>query len=163
MKRIGAFLIVATLLFFVGSGFSTVTKAPVEIFGCNLKIEEVNLVLKSLKTDGANPLNLSVNVLNNGKMAAKGFVRLDWLNMPAGVFSVDIPLTAKLQKNAIYDVCVVADTRDNFSIKGGFKNQSPRGSSSNSFFERNFQPLPELNELRNSIGAISIRKEMGIY
>lgn len=162
MKRLSLFLIAAGLLFFAGNGFVTVTDSPLIVDGCLLNIEDLTLQVRPTK-DGLNePVNIHVVVSEHNKAQAVGFARLELLQLPETGLSLRIPLSEELKKNRDYQVKVVARTASEKIVENEFSSLPAQGSSSNSFFKRQFNPLPELSELRNSIERISPRSQMRI-
>lgn len=162
MKRISIFLFAAALLFVAGNGFAPNHKAPFAITGCDLKVDDMSL---SIAADayGKNSLtHFKVKITRNGKQEAFGIAKLDFLKMPKNSFSLRVPLSSQLKSGLEYKVFVEAYTNTEGVVKENFSDMAAAGSSSNSFFKKDFSPMPELNELRNSIGAISIKREMEI-
>lgn len=162
MKRLSIFLLAAGLLFFAGNGFVTVEDVPLIIDGCQLNIEDISLQIRPGTIALHEPVNIHAYVSEKDKVQAVGFVRLEILQLPTGGMSVRIPLSVELRKNRDYQVRIVARTVSEKFIENEFASLAALGSSSNSFFKREFNPMPEISDIRNSIEKISPRAQMRI-
>lgn len=162
MKRLSIFLLAAALLFVAGNGFVPNHKAPFSITGCNLKVDDMNLIIKPGDYNLNSPIHFKVRLMQKKHQVAFGVAKLELLKMPSETFSIRVPLSSQLRSKSGYDVLIEAYADVDGSVKQNFSNVQADGVSSNNFFNKEFVPIPELRELRNSIGAISVKREMGI-
>ncbi|MDN5280299.1 MAG: hypothetical protein PWR01_4264 [Clostridiales bacterium] len=163
MKRLSVFLLVAALFFIAGNGFAPNSRQEsIKISGCELNVDEMGLLIEPDKVGPTSPVSFNVRVVQDDKVVSIGMARLEMLNLPARRFSVRVPLSQQLKSGQSYQIFVIAENNSKERIEKEFIQVKAEGSSSKNFFTRKFSPIPELKELRESIGAICVKTEMGI-
>lgn len=162
MKRLGLFLVTAMLLFVAGNGFVKVEVTPLQISDCILGVDDMVLHVMPGTQMLAEPVNINVSIFAGEKVRAVGFTRLETLGLPANGLKLSIPLSASLKKNLGYKVQVVAKSASEKTVEFNAADMFSTGTSSNSFFKRKFDPMPEIYDIRHGIDKFAPRAEMRI-
>ena len=163
MKRLSIFLSATFLFFVIANGFAPEVKTfPFQITGCNLQADFLELKLKPLKKGPTLPVNLKLKVSHNGKVQAIGFSRTEMLNLPESDFKLDIQLSKSLNVTRNYDIEIEAEVINKSPVTNKFASVKVLGHSSREFFDKNFEPVPEVAAIRDSIKEIEVRTAMGI-
>jgi|GEM_PF-1641275 len=161
MKRLMIFLVLAGVFFMAGNGFVAVDVSPVVIAGCDLRVDKLLVVLEPGNLELFKPVSINAEISNGEKNVALGFARVETLKIPENGMTFELPLSQELAHNRNYQVKISVGNKSEGAQKTFF-GLSASGSSSNSFFNRNFNPLPELVEIRNAIKPEPARNQMRI-